>query len=694
MSERWLLTLKPSFLAEWLALPPKDSHLVHEKIALLTEDPTPDAKLKKQLKGLGGALHRLRAGDYRVFYTFAHPHVSVLALRRRKEDTYDDAPDAEFLGGLDAEMPAAPAVPDSAAWLAPPKVSARPLPERLTKELLERLKVPARYHARLAAVETQEALLACEGVPDDVLLTIDQSLFERPIAEVAHEKDLVARSPDDLLRFKEGALEAFLLKLDGEQERFVSWGLHAKGPTLLKGSAGTGKSTVALYRVRAMLDALRAGGVRDPRVLFTTYTSALAAWSRQLLQSLLGADAARVDVRHVDQLTSEVLRAAGESPTMVSGKDLKRVLAEAVSSTTFAGNKLVEKAQRAVIERLSSDWLLDEIGSVIEARRMKTVYDYIAAARPGRGVPLNATQRRAVWAVRERLVALLTKKGVMTWSQARARAAALVEEGTVPLRYDAVLVDEAQDLEVSTLQLVAQAASAPNRIFLTADANQTIYGTAFRWSDIDERLKFTGRVGVLRANHRSTREVGEAAMSYLANGTLDAEGAPEYLHEGPVPVVRSVGSFDDEAQLLARFIPAAARSLRLGVGSTAVLVPTEKAGKRIARALQDAGVAASFMPGKELDLAKPGAKVITLKSSKGLEFPIVAVAGFLDAPHPPLPDDADAEERAETLARERRTLYVAMTRAMRALLVVLPAGSDSPLFTGFDPALWNTGGAA
>lgn len=694
MSERWLLTLKPSFLAEWLALPPKDSHLVHEKIALLTEDPTPDAKLKKQLKGLGGALHRLRAGDYRVFYTFAHPHVSVLALRRREKDTYDDTPDAEFLGGGDVELPSAPAVPDSAQWVKPAAVATHPLPERLTPALLTRLKVPARYHPRLEAIETQEALLACEGMPDEVLLRIDQALFEKPIAEVAHEKDLVAQSPDDLLRYKEGALEAFLLKLDGEQERYVSWGLNAKGPTLLKGAAGSGKSTVALYRVRAMLDALVRSGVTSPRVLFTTYTNALAAWSRQLLASLLGPDAAKVEVRTADGLAMEVLRAAGESPTVASGKDLKRVFAEALATTTFAGNKLVEKAQRAVIERLSQDWLLDEIGTVIEARRMKTVYDYIAAARPGRGVPLNATQRRAVWAVRERFVAVLAQKGLVTWSQARARAAELVESGAVSMRYDAVLVDEAQDLEVSTLQLVAQVAAAPNRIFLTADANQTIYGAAFRWADIDERLKFTGRVGVLKAVHRSTREIGEAAASYLAQGTLDGDDPPEYLHEGPMPVVRSVAKVDDEAQLLARFIPAAARSLRLGVGSSVVLVPTEKAGKRIAKALQEAGIGASFMTGKELDLAKPGAKVITLKSSKGLEFPIVAVAGFLDAPYPPLPEDVDADERSESLSRERRTLYVAMTRAMRALLVVVPAGSESVLFQGFDPARWNTGGAA
>ncbi len=58
---------------------------------------------------------------------------------------------------------------------------------------------------------------------------------------------------DDLLRFKEGELLSFLLRLSPEQERFVSWALRATGPTQLKGGPGTGKSIVALYRIRSLV---------------------------------------------------------------------------------------------------------------------------------------------------------------------------------------------------------------------------------------------------------------------------------------------------------------------------------------------------------------------------------------------------------------------------------------------------------
>jgi superfamily I DNA/RNA helicase len=74
-----------------------------------------------------------------------------------------------------------------------------------------------------------------------------------------------------LLRFTEGELLGFLLKLNPEQEKFVTWALNASGPTLLKGGPGTGKSTVALYRVRALIETLKKSGVSQPKILFTTY---------------------------------------------------------------------------------------------------------------------------------------------------------------------------------------------------------------------------------------------------------------------------------------------------------------------------------------------------------------------------------------------------------------------------------------
>src|SRR5271165_3243097 len=102
----WLTTIKDTFQIEWLALPPKEAHQILEKINLLTKDPRPDGNLKKQLTHIDRRLHRLESGNYRIFYTFEHPYISLLALRRRRVNTYDEEFDSEYLGGLESPLDA------------------------------------------------------------------------------------------------------------------------------------------------------------------------------------------------------------------------------------------------------------------------------------------------------------------------------------------------------------------------------------------------------------------------------------------------------------------------------------------------------------------------------------------------------------------------------------------------------------
>src|SRR6266536_591238 len=221
MPTEWRITQKPDFFKALVALPPKEMHQIMEKINLLAQDPTPDAKVKKQLKYLNGRLHRIRSGDYRIFYTFEQPYISILALRRRDDDTYDEDMDIEFLGGLDPQFDEAQtnkgAQPDWERILAPKAPQKKPLPEPITEELLANLKIPEPCHTRLLLIQTQEDLLDCPGVPIDYLLQINEYMFERPLVEVLQQPDYLLNDVNDLLRYKEGELLGFLLTLSPEQ---------------------------------------------------------------------------------------------------------------------------------------------------------------------------------------------------------------------------------------------------------------------------------------------------------------------------------------------------------------------------------------------------------------------------------------------------------------------------------------------
>src|SRR5947209_1933281 len=447
MTTEWRITQKPDFYKALLALSPKEIHQVLEKINHLVQDPTPDAKVKKQLKHMNGRLHRLRSGNFRIFYTFEQPYISILALRRRDDDTYDEDMDVEFLGGLDPDFDEGQAVkvaqPDWERILAPKETEKRLLPEPITEGLLAELNVPKECHARLLRIQTQEDLYECPGVPDDYLLKINEYMFERPLVEVLQQPDYLLTDVNDLLRYKEGELLGFLLKLSPEQEKYVTWGMHGTGPMLLKGGPGTGKSTIALYRVRTLVQELRKKGREDFRILFTTYTNGLVKSSEQLLQQLLGDDVRYVEVQTADKITMMLLGQAGMTANMIDSAHLINLIRQVVKQAPLEGNALQQQAQRQAIERLSAEYLEQEINQVIVARQVNTLEEYLAASRPGRRVGLNALQRRAVWRVYEALRHLLEQRGLQTWQQARAKAAQGMAERFVGLNYDAVLIDEA-----------------------------------------------------------------------------------------------------------------------------------------------------------------------------------------------------------------------------------------------------------
>ena len=699
MSTQRLITMKPAFLGGIRALPAKDMQQVMSKIELLCQDPLPDGKVKKHLTHLKGKPYRIRSGDYRILYTFDAVHVSVLTLRKRDEATYklgveaDDDFDLDLMEDLEESSSGFTRATNASTrswehYHSPQESDNRRLPEPLTVELLNKLQVPPACHPHLLTLKTQDELLSCPGIPDDILLRIDQYLFDLPLVQIEQQPDLILANPDDLLRYKEGELLSFLLKLSPEQEKYVHWAINATGPTLLKGGPGTGKSTLALYRIRSLLDQLLRTN-KTPHLLFTTYTNALVKSSEQQLQQLLGDHAQYVRVQTADKLAYEILQQSGQVKEIASPELQMEMLQQAIANTPLQGNALQQQAQRQTLTRIGNDYLLQELNTVIVARQIESLDEYLATPRTGRKVRLNVTQRRLIWQIYEHWGKLLASDKE-TWQQRRARAFASVAQSSLYQYYDAVVIDEAQDLDPSMLRLLVNLCKQPGRLFITADANQSIYGSGFTWTDVHGSLRFQGRTSVLRANYRSTYEIGEAAQSYLSDGVLDSEiGDRHYVNNGPLPDVRAIQNGVHEGQLLANFFKKASLNLRLTHGSCAVLCPSERAGKTIADALRAQGIEATFMSGQDLNLARSGVKVLTLNAAKGLEFPIVALAGFLSGGYPVIPHDASADERDEILARERRTMFVGMTRAMRALLVIVPINVKTPLLQGFDGSYWN-----
>lgn len=101
------------------------------------------------------------------------------------------------------------------------------------------------------------------------------------------------------------------------------------------------------------------------------------------------------------------------------------------------------------------------------------------------------------------------------------------------------------------------------------------------------------------------------------------------------------------------------------------------------------GIEAQFFPGRDLDLKADVVRVLTLHAAKGLEFPIVVVAG-LESGHWSVPEDFDEPDLfAERARNERRVLYVGLTRAMRGLMLLVPQGCRHPAIVDLNLNHWH-----
>jgi superfamily I DNA/RNA helicase len=231
----------------------------------------------------------------------------------------------------------------------------------------------------------------------------------------------------------------------------------------------------------------------------------------------------------------------------------------------------------------------------------------------------------------------------------------------------------------------------PAGLFLTADANQSLYNSGFRWTYVHRDLNVQGRSRILRRNYRSTQEIADAAAEIMLAGDdgYDEEAAKqEFVHSGAYPAIYAAEDDEDQARWIARRIFEAAREMRLPPNAAAVLVSRHDLGKRLAERLNEEGLPAVFMSSREFELEDPHVKVTTLHAAKGLEFPIVVMAHVEEGHLPWEATATDEQELSEFLHGQRRLFYVGCTRAMRYLFVTYNRASPSSFLDVLSDDCW------
>jgi superfamily I DNA/RNA helicase/mRNA-degrading endonuclease RelE of RelBE toxin-antitoxin system len=711
----WTITHKPSYDNDFIDLPKDLQKAATEAKYDIAENPnTLRGNTIKPLKGWDN-VWRYRLGAHRLIYAVASDlqMVRLLAIGPRdsvyQRFNYDgwDEPGATVTFGpqlAQALEPRRSAMPE---WMQHPEWfrQERPreeLPVKLSPARLDRWRITREFQPALMRCLTADDLVGAD-VPDDVLARVMDALWPPPAEELARQPDQVLFRPEDLEAYAQGTLRGFLLYLDENQRRVTDWALA--GPTLVKGGPGSGKSTVALYRVRAVIEHALAEGRAQPEVLFTTFTNALTNFSESLLRQLLGDVIdlrpgqplpGSVRVTTVDKTAMWIARSSGRPIMVADPARSQQALLYARAQLKPRAFGEVDKLQASVaLQNLRDDYLLDEFAWVVEGQDCRSEADYRAANRAGRAIPFSKQTRSAVWQLYTAFRDYLERQELMTWGQLPQLALDQVRSGAFGRRWQYVVVDEAQDLTPAAITLCLELCADASGLFLTADANQSLYNRGFRWQKVHDQLKVVGRTRILRRNYRTTREIAWAAAELLVNddnGSLDgADGEAlqqEFVHSGLPPVIHAADGAADQARWLAGQLLQAARDLRLPLNAAAVLVRSNNLGQALAGRLAEYGLPARFMPGAELNLEERSVKVLTLHAAKGLEFPIVAVAHVEADRLPKSLEGADEQELQEHLEHERRLFFVGCTRAMRYLFVTYDSWLPSPFLDRLSDDRW------
>ena len=349
--------------------------------------------------------------------------------------------------------------------------------------------------------EASEALLelATGGTPR-VAAPTSVNPFDHPDAL---RRFRVMNDVEELKQALEFPWDKWSVFLHPEQKEWVERDFN--GPARVSGSAGTGKTIVALHRAAHL-----ARSNPDARVLLATFSDALANALKFKLNRLLAHEprlAERIDVHSLDAMAQRLHKSHIGVPKLVSYDELAQI---------------VEDASHAIEgHRFSDHFLLAEWEHVVDAWQLTSWDEYRDVARLGRRTRLPEAQRALAWSIFERVRAELDSRGLLTSAGMFAALARAFSEAPRPI-FDFIVIDEAQDISVAQLKLVVAlgggtGAVRPNALFFAGDLGQRIFQQPFSWKSLGAEVR--GRARTLRVNYRTSHQIRAQAVTVGASHT-------------------------------------------------------------------------------------------------------------------------------------------------------------------------------
>ncbi len=433
------------------------------------------------------------------------------------------------------------------------------------------------------------------------------------------------------------------------------------GVAVLRGAAGSGKTTTALLRLKQLCRArisrnLRLDLTTPVRVLVLTYNRSLAGYVSTLAEEQI-AESAELDLT-VSTFASWAQGLLGH-PSVFNGsprKDVLRRLARGMS--------------------LDDDFVNGEVGYAFGRFPADEIDQYLERDREGRGTMPRVDKARFV---EEVLVPYRDQKRsheLLDWND----IAELVAQQTCEL-YDVIVVDEAQDFSANQVRALLAHQAPDASVTFVLDTVQRIYPNFYTWREVGlDASKFVLNTRLVE-NRRNTKQIAAFARPFVEGLAVDENGQlPDLksaLDDGPLPVVYG-GTFSQQGAAILEHLS----GIDVVNNNVGILHPLGGGWFDTLRGyLTDAGFSfVELARSRDWPAGPTNVGLSTLHSAKGLEFDHVIVCG-ITGQTAPAPDDDD-DTSTQNL---RRLLAMAFGRAKKTLLLCHDPSKPAAVLRYLDP---------
>ncbi|QDU26274.1 DNA-dependent helicase II [Anatilimnocola aggregata] len=430
------------------------------------------------------------------------------------------------------------------------------------------------------------------------------------------------------------------------------------GVVIIRGAAGSGKTTTALLRLKQLSAFWLARREREQittpvRVLVITYNRTLRGYIADLAaQQIIG-------------------RANLDMEILTFAKWAKGIL----------GNvKVVDPAQNTELVRLCgllplpTAFVQGEVDYLLGRFIPTRLSDYLTCRRDGRGAMPRvdrAMRQRILDEVVAPYLAWKREAQVLDWNDLAIQSADVVE----PAGYDVIISDEVQDLSANQVRALMHFANDPSSVTFVLDAAQRIYPRGFTWAEAGVEVS-PANSHRLSKNYRNTKEICQFALPLLNGLEIGDDGTfPNFdscTTTGPKPIVLK-GLFRNQVQFAINYL---AEHVDLSTESVAFL--HAKGWFDFLKQQLDSN-SYSYITITRQSEWPPGDENIalsTMSSAKGLEFDYVFLLGLSDDATIGSVDVEDSQ-----LENLRRLFAMSITRARKAVVVGYKPTEESHLLS-------------